>query len=524
MKLESEMKTQLANVFQQLENEITLVMTSSIEAEELENLLSDISSVSSKIKWKKEINSKNFFQGPQFYLEKNNRPMGIVFSGIPGGHEFTSLILAILHGDGKGRWPDEYLKARIKNIKGPIRVKTFVSLTCENCPEVVQTLNQMALIHSDFHSEIVDGSYAPKEVERLHIQGVPAVLAGDVLIHSGRADFMGLLTKLEKHFGVVADNLRGEVKKDLGHFKVAVIGGGPAGASAAIYSARKGLKTALVAERMGGQVMETKGIENLISVIYTEGPQLGGQLEAHIAQYPIEVFQHRRVKSIKKILQNEPIKYEINFETGEILSCRSLIVTTGAQWRKLNIPGEENYLTKGVAFCPTCDGPFYKGKIVAVIGGGNSGVEAAIDLAGIVQRVILFEYQDSLKADEILVRKLMSFPNVEVITSARTMEIKGNGVKVTGLTYQDRKSEKIISVDLSGVFIQIGLSPNSQLVKGLVDINAVGEIVVDSKGRTSSPGIYAAGDVTNVAYKQIIIAMGEGAKASLAVFEDQMLE
>jgi alkyl hydroperoxide reductase subunit F len=308
---------------------------------------------------------------------------------------------------------------------------------------------------------------------------------------------------------------------DLGQFDVVVVGGGPAGASAAIYSVRKGLRTALIAEKIGGQVQETKGIENLISVPYTEGPQLAGQLSQHLAQYPVQIFEHRKVKKIPKDATGTGLR-RIELESGEHLDTSAIIVSTGAKWRELGIPGEKEYLGRGVAFCPHCDGPFYKGKKVAVIGGGNSGVEAAIDLAGIVKEVVLFEFLDVLKADKVLVDKLMSMKNVSVVTSAKTSQILGDGQKVLGLEYIDRKSDKPVKVDLDGVFVQIGLVPNSQFLKDVVELTKFGEVVVDGKNRTSAAGIYAAGDVTTIPYKQIIISMGDGAKAALAAFEDRM--
>jgi alkyl hydroperoxide reductase subunit F len=375
----------------------------------------------------------------------------------------------------------------------------------------------MAVLHSDFEHEMVDGSYAQDEVKALGIQGVPSVIVGNQLLHSGRIQFLDLLKKVEDHFGVT-DSTALAAPKDLGHFDVVVLGGGPAGVSAAIYSVRKGLKTALIAERIGGQVQDTKGIENLISVIYTEGPQLAAQLHQHLGSYPVQILEHRRVKSL-----NSGKPHQIELESGENLSANAVIITTGAKWRELGIPGEKEYLGRGVAFCPHCDGPYYKGKKVAVIGGGNSGVEAAIDLAGIVREVVVFEYQDQLKADQVLVNKLKSLPNVSVITSARTLEIQGDEQKVQSLKYEDRLTKTIKDETLDGVFVQIGLLPNSQFAKGVVETTPFGEIIVDAKGRTSAQGIYAAGDVTTTPYKQIVIAMGEGAKVALAAFEDRML-
>lgn len=513
------LKEQLKSVFAPIENKIELVYFDNGHADQLELLamLNDIATINPKISVIKTEHAFVSKASPEFYISKNGRPTGIVFKGIPNGHEFTSLILAILNTDGKGKFPDQNLVQRIKNIKGPIHIKTYISLTCENCPDVVQALNQMALLHDNFTHEMVDGAYFQDEIAQLGIQGVPSVVTNNTLLHSGRAQFIDLINKLEESLGKI-EAVSGSVDQDLGEFDVVVIGGGPAGASAAIYSARKGLKTAIIAEKMGGQVQETKGIENLISVIYTEGPQLAAQLAQHIASYPIKLLEHRRVVKVDVKNCNQ-----ITLDGGEYLKAKTIIIATGAKWRELGIPGEKEYLGRGVAFCPHCDGPFYKGKKVAVVGGGNSGAEAAIDLSGIVKEVILFEYMDQLKADKVLVDKLMSLPNVKVITSAKTQKVIGDGQKVSSLEYQDRKTEKTIQVELDGIFVQIGLLPNSQFIKDIVETTKFGEIVVDSKGRSSVKGIYAAGDVTTTPYKQIIISMGEGAKAALAAFEDQML-
>lgn len=510
--LDQDLKDQLKTVFEKLESSIELVYDESdhTNQSELIELLEGLRSTSSRILVRA---SGRKSSAPSFEIVKDSRPTGISFRGIPGGHEFTSLVLAILNTDGKGKMPDAGIAARIKNLKGPIRIKTFISLTCENCPEVVQAFHQMALIHGDFRHEMVDGAYAEDEVTSLGIQGVPSVVVDSKMIHSGRIHFLDLLAKLEETFGTVA-TVSEQPARDLGHFDVVVIGGGPAGASAAIYSARKGLKTALLAERMGGQVKDTKGIENLISVIYTEGPELAEQLHKHVTSYPVTIFDQRRVKYLGK-------DKKIELEGGETLSGDSVIIATGAKWRELGVPGEKEYLGRGVAYCPHCDGPFYKGKKIIVVGGGNSGVEAAIDLAGIAGHVTLVEFGDALKADKVLVDKMSSLSNTSVITNAKTTELRGDGQKIVALKYLDRKSEKEIEVDVDGVFVQIGLLPNSGFAKDTIELTKFGEVVVDVKGHTSVPGIYAAGDVTTVPYKQIIIAMGEGAKVALAAFEDK---
>ncbi len=510
--LDTNIIEQLKSVYAKLDHTVMLSYFDSSHQDQaqLVEMLEQIASTSDKIALNPQPQTRDI---PSFYIENT----GISFKGIPTGHEFTSLVLAILNTDGKGKLPDAMILNRIKRLKGPIDLKTYISLTCENCPEVVQALNIMAIVHPDFRHEMVDGAYVQDEIARLGIQGVPSVINGDKLISSGKIGLIDLLSKLEEEFGVDQGAAVGAT--ELGEYDVVIVGGGPAGASAAIYTARKGLKTAILAERIGGQVQDTKGIENLISVPYTEGPQLSAQLAKHIAEYPIELLEHRRVKSISK----DKLKH-IELESGESLKAKSVIITTGAKWRELGIEGEKEYIGRGVAFCPHCDGPYYKGKKVAVVGGGNSGVEAAIDLAAIVREVVVFEFMPELKADSVLVDKLKSLPNVSIVTNARTSKVVGDGTKVTSLEYFDRASEEKQVLDLDGVFVQIGLLPNSAFVKDVVETTKHGEIVIDNKGRTSVPGIYAAGDVTTVPYKQIIIAMGEGAKAGLAAFEDQMLQ
>lgn len=510
--LDHDLKEQLKTAFAALEGAVELVYDESTHNNqaELVGMLTGLAECSPRILVRA---SGQKSDAPRFYVALGGKPAGIRFTGIPGGHEFTSLVLAILNADGKGKLPDAGIRARVQALKGPIRIQTYVSLTCENCPDVVQALNQMALLHGDFEHEMIDGAYRQDDITRLGIQGVPSVVVGDKMIHSGRIHFLDLLAKLEGHFGTSGG--ASTESRDLGHFDVVVVGGGPAGVSAAIYSVRKGLKTALLAERMGGQVKDTKGIENLISVVYTEGPQLAEQLYKHLASYPVQIFDQRRVQRIEK-------SKRILLEGGETLSGEAVIVTTGAKWRELGVPGEKEYLGRGVAYCPHCDGPFYKGKKIAVIGGGNSGVEAAIDLAGIAGSVVLLEYGDRLKADKVLVDKLNSLSNTSVLLNARTKELVGDGQKIVSLRFEDRAkgAEEELAVD--GVFIQIGLLPNSSFVNETVELTKFGEIVVDGKGRTNVPGIYAAGDVTTIPYKQIVIAMGEGAKVALAVFEDRM--
>ncbi len=517
--LDSAITEQLQSVFSKLEGTVDFVYEPSKHADQatLLEFLNDVAATSPKLNVREGKGSES--SAPRFHLEHNGQPNGISFTGLPSGHEFTSFILAILNSDGKGKLPDEQIIARIKRIKGPIHLRTFISLTCENCPDVVQALNLMALLHPNFKHEMIDGAYTQDEITTLGVQGVPSVAAGELLIHSGRITLIDLITKLEEHFGTEEGESDAPRVLDLGEYDVAVIGGGPAGASAAIYSVRKGLKTVLIAEKMGGQVQETKGIENMISVPYTEGLHLTAKLNEHIGAYPVKVLEHRRVANIDK---EDPSL--INLEGGEHLRAKQIIVATGAKWRHLNIPGEKEYIGRGVAFCAHCDGPFYKDKKVAVVGGGNSGVEAAIDLSAIATEVVLFEYNDTLKADTVLVEKLKSIPNAKIVTNAQTRQVVGDGAKVSGLVYTDRKSGKEETLSTDGVFVQIGLLPNSQFVKGVVEMNNYGEIVVDAKGHTSVANIYAAGDVTTVPFKQIVIAMGEGAKVALTAFEDRMYQ
>jgi NADH-dependent peroxiredoxin subunit F len=514
--LDAAIQQQLADHFAKLEGEFTLAVSPSLHEKQadLRALLEDLATTSPKIQ---VVESGSEVKEVRFDILRNGAATGIRFRAVPGGHEFTSLVLAILNGDAKGKLPDAGIQQRIKALRGPIEVRTYVSLSCTNCPDVVQALNLMALLHGDFRHETVDGELAEHEVRRYGIQGVPSVVAGDKLIHVGKATLAELLETLEEHFGVSEAEAPEVGPAEDRRYDVVVIGGGPAGAAAAIYSARKGLKTAVVAARFGGQVQETMGIENLISVVHTQGPTLAADLEKHMRSYAIDLLEHRKVEELQLGTQKV-----IRLKGGERLTADAVIVATGAKWRELGVAGEKEYIGRGVAFCPHCDGPFYRGKRVAVVGGGNSGIEAAIDLAGICGHVTVIEFMDRLKADDVLIKNLKLLSNVQIIANARTTEVVGDGSKVTAIKYQDRATEAIHEVALDGVFVQIGLVPNSAIVKDVVDTNRFGEIVVDAKNRTSAPGVYAAGDVTTVPFKQIVIAMGEGAKAALSAFEDRI--
>lgn len=511
--LDVAMKNQLAGIFSGLAGNYTFDIRVSPQHEskdELLELLNDVASCSDKISC--QINDG---EGLQFTLVKDGKPTGIKFRAVPNGHEFTSLLLAILNSDGKGKnIPDESIQNRVKSLKGPIHLTTYVSLTCTNCPDVVQALNAMTTLNSGITHETVDGAINQREVEEMKVQGVPSVFADGKLIHVGRSDFGELLSKLEEAYGL--NENAGDTKvKD---YDVLVIGGGPAGSSAAIYSARKGLKVGVVAERIGGQVKETVGIENLISVPQTTGTKLADDLRTHMNDYAIDMLEHRRIEKV----EINGIDKLLTTANGEKFSAPAVIIATGASWRRLNVPGETEYIGRGVAFCPHCDGPFYKGMHVAVVGGGNSGIEAAIDLAGICSKVTVLEFMDELKADKVLQEKAKSLSNVEIFLHTQSLEVMGNGEKVTGLRIKDRKTEAERTIELDGIFVQIGLAANSGPFKEIVDTNKPGEIIIDAHCRTSVPGIYAAGDVSTVPYKQIIIAMGEGAKAALSAFDDRV--
>lgn len=512
--LDTSLITQLKEIFSGLNQQFTLKISISEnhpKRETLVELLNDVASTSEKISV--EITSGNALL---FELLKNGNETGVSFRAIPSGHEFSSLLLAILNADGKGKnLPDDYTLKRVQALKGNIHLTTYMSLTCTNCPDVVQALNAMAIVNPNITHEAVDGALYQEEADAHNVQAVPAVFANGELLHVGRSSFGELLSKLEKQFG---SEPRSSEENSTHEFDVIVAGGGPAGSSAAIYSARKGLKVAVVAEKIGGQVNETGGIENLISVPETTGTQLSGNLRRHMDEYGIGIFENRIIEKVDL----EDKQKVLTAQGGEKFSARALIIATGASWRRLNIPNEAEYIGKGVAFCPHCDGPFYKGKRVAVVGGGNSGIEAAIDLAGICSKVTVFEFLDELKADKVLQEKAKSLENVEIHLHSQTTEIVADGKKVTGIRVKDRKTEEEKLFDIDGVFVQIGLAPNSALFKELVATNRYGEIEIDSRCRTNIPGIYAAGDVTTVPYKQIIISMGEGAKAALTAFDDRI--
>lgn len=498
-----------------MQNKVTFVLqTGSHEKrDELKAFLGDIAGVADTVSFE-ERDTGGVLRSPiSFLLERDGVDTGIRFSGIPGGHEFNSLVLAVLHVSGTPLKLDDTIKSMIAGMAEKLDFQVFVSLSCHNCPDVVQALNQFASINDQISAEMIDGGLYQQLVDDNNIQGVPTVLLNGKPFATGKIDTSVIIAKLLEAYPGIKDGSNAQ-KEDLPVQDVTVVGGGPAGVSAAIYAARKGLKVTLIAERFGGQVKDTMGIENLISVSKTTGPELTGALMNHLNDYDVTLKEHLRVEKV----ESGSIK-TVTLTSGEVVRTRSLIVSTGAQWRKLGVPGEEENIGAGVAYCPHCDGPFFKGKDVAVIGGGNSGIEAALDLAGIVKSVTVFEFLPELKADKVLVDQALKRDNITIVTNAATKEITAADGKVTGLDYQNRETGALERWDGAGVFIQIGLVPNSGFLKDVVDLSPYGEVVINEKGETNVPGIYACGDVTTVPYKQIVVAMGEGAKASLAAFE-----
>ncbi len=511
--LDQSMKDQITGVFAGLTGSYTFVVSvneTHPNRDELISLLMDVASCSDRIDCRVEPG-----KDLSFSLWKDNSPLPVVFRAVPTGHEFTSLLLLVLNADGKGKnLPDEALTDRIKRLKGPVEVKSYISLTCTNCPDVVQSLNVLSLLNLTVHHEIVDGGINQEEVERLNIQAVPTVYANGKLLHVGRSSLGELLGKLEELVGTVSVVSEPVVRE----FDVVVAGGGPSGIAAAIYSARKGLSVAMVADRVGGQLNETVGIENMISITHTTGSILTANLRDHLGQYSVAVYENRKIEGLLEV----DGKKHLVTAGGETFVAPALVIATGASWRRLNVPGESQYIGSGVAFCAHCDGPFYKGRRVVVVGGGNSGLEAAVDLSALASEVTVLEFMPELKGDQVLQEKLRNTANVNVITNAQSLEVVGHGTKVNGLRYKDRESGKEEILQTDGIFVQIGLTANSQSFKEVAETNRFGEIIVDAHCRTSHPGIYAAGDVTTVPYKQIIVAMGEGAKAALSAFEDRI--
>ena len=507
--LDANIKTQLKAYLERLQQPIELVasLDDSAKSQEMHALLQDIASLSDKVAVRSDGSAD---LRPSFSVGRPGETARVSFAGIPMGHEFTSLILALLQTGGHPPKVEDAVIEQIRALDAEIHFETYISLSCHNCPEVVQALNLMSILNPKISHTMIDGALFQDRVNELKIMAVPTVIANGEAFGQGRMLLEEILAKVDTG-AATRDAAKLSAKES---FDVLVVGGGPAGAAAAIYAARKGIRTGVVSERFGGQVQDTMAIENFISVKETDGPKLSMALEEHVKSYEVDVMNLQRAESLKA---GDMI--EITLANGAVLRSRSVILATGARWREMNVPGEREYRGRGVAYCPHCDGPLFKGKDVAVIGGGNSGVEAAIDLAGIVAHVTLLEFDSKLRADAVLQTKLRSLPNVTIITDAQTTEVTGNGEKMNGLVYKDRKSGEMHSLALSGVFVQIGLLPNTDWLKGTLALSKHGEIEINSRCETSLPGVFAAGDATTVPYKQIIIAMGEGSKAALSAFD-----
>lgn len=508
--LDADLKAQLKEYLTRLEQPIELIasLDEGEKSVELKKLLEEIAALNERIAYREEADLIE--RKPAFRIQRADSDIYVDFAGIPLGHEFTSLVLALLQVGGYEIKVDPMVADQIRNLEGEYLFETYYSLSCQNCPDVVQALNAMSVLNPNIRHVSIDGALFQEEVEQREVMSVPAVFLDGKSFHYGRTNIEGLLDKM----GVGESEDQIQALNEREPFDVLIVGGGPAGAAAAVYAARKGIRTGVVAERFGGQVLDTLAIENFISVKHTEGPQFAAALEEHVRDYDVDIMN---VQVAEELIPGQ--EHQLKLKNGAVLKARTIVLATGARWRELGVPGEDKYRNRGVAYCPHCDGPLYKGKPVAVIGGGNSGVEAAIDLAGIVEHVTLVEFGTELRADEVLQRKLHSLPNVKVITHAETTEVLGDGSKVTGLRYKDRGDDSIHDIELEGVFVQIGLLPNTEWLGDTVARNRFGEIEINDRGATSVNGVFAAGDATTVPYKQIVIAAGQGATAALSAFD-----
>ena len=512
--LDANIKGQLKAYMEKLQQPIELVAAydDSKKSQELKQLLEEIEPMSEKISLRTEESTE--VRRPSFAINRVGTEIGVRFAGIPMGHEFTSLVLALLQVGGHPSKASQEVIQQVQELEGEFEFETYFSLSCQNCPDVVQALNLMSVLNPNIKHTSIDGALFQDEVEQREVMAVPSVYLNGQPWGQGRMTLEEIAAKLDTNSA--EKEARKINQKDA--FDVLVIGGGPAGSAAAIYAARKGISTGIAAERFGGQVADTMGIENLISVPYTEGPKLVAAMEQHVNEYDVDIMNMQRAEKLIPAEQTGGL-HEVRLANGGSLKARTVILSTGARWRQMGVPGEEEYRNKGVAYCPHCDGPLFKGKRVAVIGGGNSGVEAAIDLAGIVGHVTLIEFGEQMRADEVLQKKLRSLNNVKIITSGQTTEVVGTDGKVSGLNYTDRTTGESHHVELEGVFVQIGLVPNTEWLKGDIELSQHGEIIVNDRNETSIPGVFAAGDATTVPYKQIVISMGEGSKAALSAFD-----
>ena len=516
--LDPALSSQLKTHLEKLTQPIVLVASTDDGAKstELLELLDEIASLSDQITVERDgsTGDEGSDRRPSFDIVRAGTDVKVTFAGIPMGHEFTSLVLALLHVGGHPSNAAAEVIEQVRDLEGEYHFETYFSLSCQNCPDVVQALNLMSVLNANIHHTAIDGALFQSEVDERQVMAVPTVFLNGELFESGRMSLEQIVGKLDSG----AAEREAEKIKAKDAFDVLVVGGGPAGAAAAVYAARKGIATGIAAERFGGQVLDTMAIENFISVPYTEGPKLVSALEQHVREYDVDVMNLQR--ATKLIPATEPGGLvTVELDNGAQLRSRTVVLSTGARWRQMNVPGEEEYRNKGVTYCPHCDGPLFKGKRVAVIGGGNSGAEAAIDLAGVVAHVTLIEFDDKLRADEVLQRKLRSLPNVDIIVSALSNQVLGDGDKVTGLVYEDRTTGDEHTVELDGIFVQIGLLPNTEWLEGDIELSPRGEIVIDDRGATNVPGVFAAGDCTTVPYKQIVIAMGAGSTAALSAFD-----
>ncbi len=511
--LDANLKSQLKGYLERITQPIELIasLDEGAKSREMAELLEEIAALSDKIVY---VRRDDDARRPSFAIRRTGSDVEVRFAGLPMGHEFNSLVLALLQVGGHPSKTAQDLIEQVQALDGDFAFETYFSLTCQNCPDVVQALNLMSVLNPKIRHTAIDGALFQAEVDARQVMAVPSVYLNGQPFAQGRMGIEEIVAKLDS----------GAAKRDAAKlnakepFDVLIVGGGPAGAAAAIYAARKGIKTGIAAERFGGQVLDTMGIENFISVSHTEGPKLVAAMEAHVKDYGVDVMTLQQAAKLTPARVAGGLT-EVELANGAVLKSKTVILATGARWRQMNVPGEAEYRNKGVAYCPHCDGPLFKGKRVAVIGGGNSGVEAAIDLAGLVAHVTLIEFDSQLRADAVLQKKLFSLPNVKVIVSAQTTEVHGDGQKVTGLTYKDRNSHELHLVELEGIFVQIGLVPNTEWLKGAVSLSPRGEIEVDQRGETSVKGVFAAGDATTTPYKQIVIAMGEGSKAALSAFD-----
>ncbi|PPU92075.1 alkyl hydroperoxide reductase subunit F [Xanthomonas albilineans] len=511
--LDADLKTQLKAYLERVVRPIHIAASvdDGAKSREMLDLLEELVLLSDKITL--DVHRDSDERTPSFALNSPGQDIHLRFAGLPMGHEFTSLVLALLQVGGYPSKATAELIEQVRHLPGEYRFETYFSLSCQNCPDVVQALNLAAVLNPNIQHVAIDGALFQEEVETRQIMSVPTVYLNGEVFDQGRMSLEQIVAKLDT--GAAKREAAAIAAK--APFDVLVVGGGPAGAAAAIYAARKGIRTGVAAERFGGQVLDTMAIENFISVQETEGPKMAAALEQHVRQYDVDIMSLQRAEQL--IPAGADGLVEVKLANGASLKSRTVILSTGARWRQMNVPGEDQYRNKGVAYCPHCDGPLFKGKRVAVIGGGNSGVEAAIDLAGIVSHVTLVEFDSKLRADDVLQRKLRSLGNVDIIVNAQSTEVLGDGQKVTGLMYKDRVGDAVHQLALEGIFVQIGLLPNTEWLQGAVALSPRGEIVIDERGQTSQPGVFAAGDATTVPYKQIIIAMGEGSKAALSAFD-----